>query len=93
MRKTLLFFVGTALVALVSDASAALTASGRSQAASSTRRLPAAKLGSLERTTPVAPELFSRTVLDPAHCNFQYVDYEGRMVVRSELKLTCTVKQ
>jgi hypothetical protein len=93
MRKTLPFFLGTALLALASGASAAITTTTQADAASHVPRAHTAALGSFEQPKAAAPKLFSRSVLDPAHCNYQYVDYEGRMVVRSELKLTCTVKQ
>lgn len=34
---------------------------------------------------------FSRAVVDPARCNYEYVEMYGTMVVRTELKMTCTI--
>lgn len=42
--------------------------------------------------TPDA-RLFSNATLDPARCNYEYVDMYGAWVVRTELKLTCTTHQ
>jgi hypothetical protein len=93
MRKTLLLSLGAALLALASEAPAAITTAAQRDATSSALPMHGAALGHFEQPKASAPKLFSKSVIDPAHCNFQYVDYEGRMVVRSELKLTCTVNQ
>jgi hypothetical protein len=37
--------------------------------------------------------LFSNATLDPARCNYEYVDLYGAWIVRTELKLTCTTHQ
>lgn len=42
--------------------------------------------------TPDA-RLFSNATLDPARCNYEYVDLYGAWIVRTELKLTCTTHQ
>ena len=44
----------------------------------------------LPKAIPVDAKLFSNAMLDPAHCNYEYVEMYGTMVVRTELKLTCT---
>lgn len=42
--------------------------------------------------TPDA-RLFSNATLDPARCNYEYVDMYGAWIVRTELRLTCTTRQ
>ena len=41
---------------------------------------------------PPAPNarLFPTRMLDPARCNYEYVDLYGSRMVRTELRLTCT---
>ena len=44
----------------------------------------------LPRPLPANAHLFSNAMLDPARCNYEYVELYGTMIVRTELKLTCT---
>lgn len=44
----------------------------------------------LPKPAPSNAKLFSNVMLDPARCNYEYVEMHGSMVVRTELKLTCT---
>jgi hypothetical protein len=46
--------------------------------------------GALPKDIPAGTQLFSNATLDPARCNYEYVELYGVMVVRTELKLTCT---
>ena len=46
--------------------------------------------GALPKDVPAGTQLFSNATLDPARCNYEYVELYGVMVVRTELKLTCT---
>ena len=47
----------------------------------------------LPKAAPAGHALFSSTMLDPARCNYEYVEMYGTMVVRTELKLTCTTSR
>jgi hypothetical protein len=47
----------------------------------------------LPKPVPANKHVFSNTMLDPARCNYEYVDMYGAWVVRSELKLTCSTHQ
>jgi hypothetical protein len=47
----------------------------------------------LPKPVPANAQVFSNTVLDPARCNYEYVDMYGAWVVRTELKLTCSTHQ
>lgn len=49
--------------------------------------------GHLPKAPPPNARLFSNTMLDPARCNYEYVDLYGSWVVRTELRLTCTTHQ
>jgi len=44
----------------------------------------------LPKAIPGGVRLFSNNMLDPARCNYEYVEMYGMMIVRTELKLTCT---
>lgn len=44
----------------------------------------------LPKPLPANARLFSNVMLDPARCNYEYVEMHGTMIVRTELKLTCT---
>jgi len=36
---------------------------------------------------------FATAVMDPAQCNYEYVDVEASMIVRTQLKMTCAIRQ
>lgn len=46
--------------------------------------------GQLEKPIPTNARLFSNVMLDPARCNYEYVELYGAAIVRTELRLTCT---
>lgn len=45
----------------------------------------------LAKAPPASARLFSTAPLDPARCNYEYVDLQGPWIVRTELRLTCTM--
>lgn len=61
-----------------------------------TRRTPAQPPASdvahrqLDKPIPSDARLFSNVMLDPARCNYEYVELHGSSIVRTELRLTCT---
>ncbi|MEW6270744.1 MAG: hypothetical protein AB1689_15785 [Thermodesulfobacteriota bacterium] len=89
MRK---FFTG-GLVALAlcaaSDASAIIV----KQDAGAKQTAPRGTLNTLGQVAKLPPPEFSEQVMDPAQCNYEYVDVEARMIVRSQLKMTCAIRQ
>lgn len=46
--------------------------------------------GQLDKPIPKNARLFSNVMLDPARCNYEYVELHGASIVRTELRLTCT---
>jgi hypothetical protein len=78
----LLVFAGTAQASIHAVGDGASHASHRSQEVADS---------ALPKTTPGDAKLFSNAMLDPAHCNYEYVEMYGTMVVRTELKMTCTM--
>jgi hypothetical protein len=46
--------------------------------------------GQLPKPMPANARLFSNAMLDPARCNYEYVELHGGSIVRTELRLTCT---
>lgn len=93
MRKIPLLLLAAALPLLATEALAKISAITDARTTNGEKVLHAAAKSELEDSKVSPPELFSRSVIDPANCNYQYVDYEGRMVVRSKLKLTCSMSQ
>ncbi|MBM4244712.1 MAG: hypothetical protein FJ148_12985 [Deltaproteobacteria bacterium] len=76
---TVLLLAGTAYGSL-HDTGTVGAARARS-AALAARHLP--------KAPPPNVRLFSSAPLDPARCNYEYVDLHGPWVVRTELRLTC----
>ncbi len=93
MRRKYLLLLAAALPLLATEAAAKVSKIKEAHTLNIEQRLHAAAKSELDAPKVSPPELFSRSVLDPASCNYQYVDYEGRMVVRSKLKLTCSMSQ
>ncbi|HEY8516719.1 MAG TPA: hypothetical protein VIS07_14520 [Candidatus Binatia bacterium] len=54
---------------------------------------PRIKVDTLGQVAKQPQPEFSAQVVDPAHCNYEYVDVEARMIVRSQLKMTCPIRQ
>lgn len=58
-----------------------------------TPRTTAVAQSQLPKAKAPDTRLFSNATLDPARCNYEYVDMYGAWVVRTELRLTCTTHQ
>jgi len=55
-----------------------------------TRRAHELAQSQLPKPIPANARLFSNVMLDPARCTYEYVELHGALIVRTELKLTCT---
>ncbi|MBY0279040.1 hypothetical protein K2Z84_27220 [Candidatus Binatia bacterium] len=82
--------ISAALLTVVGPARAALHEVG---SAGANRRGSAVAQSQLPKAPAPDARLFSNATLDPARCNYEYVDLYGAWVVRTELKLTCTTHQ
>jgi hypothetical protein len=88
MRRLSLTTALTMLLLLADTAGAAVhEPSGRPPAQPPARDVAH---GQLDRPIPSTARLFSNVMLDPARCNYEYVDLHGASIVRTELRLTCT---
>jgi len=87
MRQRVLIPICSALLLLASVAGASVHEEHRPPRALRARDVAH---GQLEK--PIAPgmRLFSNVMLDPARCNYEYVEMHGATIVRTELRLTCT---
>jgi hypothetical protein len=89
MRKLHLAAITVLLLACTAHASLHETSTDRAARPRSievaTRYLP--------KAPPPNARLFSNAMLDPARCNYEYVDLYGSWVVRTELRLSCTTRQ
>jgi len=88
MRRLTLTTALTMALLLGSTAGAAVhEASGRPSA-----RPPARDVAHRQLDKPIlsTARLFSNVMLDPARCNYEYVELHGSSIVRTELRLTCT---
>ena len=63
------------------------------RSSSETPRTTAVAQSQLPKAKAPDARLFSNMTLDPARCNYEYVDMYGAWVVRTELRLTCTTHQ
>jgi hypothetical protein len=54
---------------------------------------PRGKASTLGQVAKLPPPQFAGAVMDPAQCNYEYVDVEASMIVRSQLKMTCAIRQ
>lgn len=90
MRMLHLAVISAALLTVAGTAKASLHEVGSS---GSTRRGAAVAQTQLPKAPAPDARLFSNATLDPARCNYEYVDLYGAWVVRTELKLTCTTHQ
>lgn len=90
MRTLHLAAVSAALLTVAGPAVASRHDAGPSGA---TRRGAAVAQSQLPKAPAPDARLFSNATLDPARCNYEYVDLYGAWVVRTELKLTCTTHQ
>jgi hypothetical protein len=88
MSKLYLAQVCAGIVLLASSASAAIHPP--SAAARSPQHAQQVADRALPKAVPADARLFSNAMLDPARCNYEYVELYGTMVVRTELRLTCT---
>jgi hypothetical protein len=90
MRKLHLAVITAGLLMLADQASASLQ---QIQASGTTRAASSVAQNQLPKAPAPDTRLFSNAQLDPARCNYEYVDMYGAWVVRTELKLTCTTHQ
>ena len=88
MSKLFLAQVCAGMLLLASSAGAAIHAG--TVAVPAMRRSHEVADSALPRSIPADAKLFSNAMLDPARCNYEYVELYGTMIVRTELKLTCT---
>jgi hypothetical protein len=90
MRKLHLAAIAAGLLLLADRAGASLQ---QVQAKTTSRHGSTVAQSQLPKAPAPDARLFSNAQLDPARCNYEYVDMYGAWVVRTELKLTCTTHQ
>lgn len=87
MRQRVFIPICAAALLLASAAGAALHDEHRPPPARHAREVAH---GQLEKPLTPGMRLFSNVMLDPARCNYEYVELHGSTIVRTELRLTCT---
>jgi hypothetical protein len=88
MMRRLSFTAIFTMALLVGSASAAVHEPTRRTPAQPPARDVAHR--QLDKPIPSDARLFSNVMLDPARCNYEYVELHGASIVRTELRLTCT---
>lgn len=91
MGKFLLVQVCAGILLLLAGRAGAAIPAGHASRAGGGRSREVADLA-LPKAIPTGRQ-FANSMLDPARCNYEYVEMYGAMIVRTELKLTCMTQR